>query len=110
MLTRAGAGALLLLASSFTAADWPQFRGPGGLGVAPDKNLPTIWSDASNLLWKTELPGPGSSSPIVVGDKIFITCYSGYGLDQNNPGYMASLKRHLLCLDRAGKILWKRDV
>src|SRR5205807_5480920 len=92
------------------AADWPQFRGPGGLGVAPDKNLPVAWSDSTNLLWKTSLPGPGSSSPIVVGARIFVTCHSGYGLKQNDPGEPKNLKRHLLCLNHQGKILWTRDI
>jgi outer membrane protein assembly factor BamB len=91
--------------------DWPQFRGPGGLGIALDaKNLPTVWSADHNLLWKTKLPGWGSSSPIVVGNRIFVTCYSGYGLDIHEPGDLKKLQRHLLCLDHAGKILWQRDV
>ncbi len=102
--------ALGLLVPALGAADWPQFRGPGGLGVAADKSLPVTWSDKSNIAWKTDLPGPGSSSPIVVGDKILVTCYSGYGLDQNDPGEPKNLKRHLVCLDRQGKINWQRDV
>lgn len=93
------------------AADWPQFRGPGGLGMAADKGLPVTWSADSNLAWKTELPGAGASSPIVVGDKILVTCYSGYGLDKTDPGDMKNLQRHLVCLDRAGgKIRWAREV
>jgi len=107
----------LLLIPSFLAAllalaaDWPQFRGPGGLGIAPDKGLPVTWSADSNVAWKTELPGRGASSPIVVGDKIFLTCYTGYGLTVKNPGNRTDLKRHLLCLDRqSGKLLWQRDL
>jgi outer membrane protein assembly factor BamB len=101
----------ILTAVLALAADWPQFRGPGGQGVAPDKGLPVTWSDDSNLLWKTALPGPGSSSPIVVGNRVFLTCYSGYGLPGKHPGNRADLKRHLLCLDRkSGKRLWPRDV
>jgi len=93
------------------AGDWPQFRGPGGLGVAHDTTkLPALWSADKNLLWKTELPGPGSSSPIIVGNRIFVTCYSGYGLDIHKPGDIKDLKRHVLCLDRTGKILWQREV
>jgi hypothetical protein len=91
------------------ASDWPQFRGPGGLGIAADKGLPTAFSATENVGWKRDLPGAGSSGPIVVGDKIFVTCYSGYGVP-GSEGEMADLKRHLVCLDRAGKILWKKDV
>jgi outer membrane protein assembly factor BamB len=90
------------------AADWLGFRGPGGLGVAPDKNLPTTWGPTKNVVWKTALPGPGASSPIVVGKKIFVTCYQGYG-DGNNAADMKDLKLVLVCLDRAGKILWQRE-
>ncbi len=91
------------------AGDWLQFRGPGGLGVAPDKNLPTAWSATSNVLWKTELPGAGSSSPIVVGKRIFVTTYSGYA-DGRSKGDIQGLKRHLVCLDPGGQILWQREV
>ena len=100
----------LCAAPPISAADWPQFRGPGGLGVAADKSLPATWSDNANIAWKTDLPGSGSSSPIVVGDKIFVTCYSGYGLDQDDPGDPKNLKRHLICLGKQGKILWTRDI
>jgi outer membrane protein assembly factor BamB len=72
--------------------------------------LPTTWSATSNIVWKTDLPGPGTSSPIIVGKKIFLTCYSGYGIDKNDPGDIKELKRHLLCIDsEKGKILWKRE-
>src|ERR1700722_19437045 len=93
------------------AADWPQFRGPGGLGVAAkEKGLPTEWDDDTNVAWKVELPGPGASSPIVVGDRVLVTCYSGYGVPGREAGDMKDLKRHLLCFDRAGKSLWKKEV
>lgn len=101
---------MALLTSTLPAADWLQFRGPGGLGVAAEKNLPTVWDDTTNIAWKTDLPGPGSSSPIFVGDKIFVTCYSGYGLKQDDPGDLKNLKRHLVCLNGDGKILWNREV
>jgi outer membrane protein assembly factor BamB len=101
-------GAVFLAGFSLFAADWLQFRGPGGLGIADGKNLPTTWSATSNVLWKTELPGAGASSPIVVGKKIYLTCYSGYGVGAG--GKMSNLKRHLVCLDRGmGKTLWTRD-
>ena len=104
-------GVLLLLSVSAFAGDWSQFRGPGGLGVSDEKNLPATWSDTENLVWKLDLPGPGSSSPIVWGDRVFVTCYTGYGLDENNPGEQENLKRHLLCVDRkTGKTLWDKEV
>src|SRR5262249_21403332 len=69
--------ALFALVGARLAADWPGFRGAKG-GVADDKNLPAeITKD--NIQWKVKLPGAGSSSPIVWGDKIFVTCYTGYG-------------------------------
>jgi outer membrane protein assembly factor BamB len=102
---------LALLASSLCAADWPQFRGPTADGVTTDANLPLTWSESENLVWRTELPGPGSSSPIVSGDKVFLTCYSGYGLDLKDPGDMSKLTRHAICLSkRDGKILWNQEI
>lgn len=106
---------LVLLSSSLTgsAVDWPRFRGPNGSGIAPDdKPVPVEWSATKNLKWQTALPGPGSSSPIVVGDRIFVTCWSGYATDgQQGTGDITALKRHLICVDRiTGKILWDRSV
>jgi outer membrane protein assembly factor BamB len=82
-------------------ADWPQFRGPGGLGISSATGLPLTWSADKNTVWTTELPGPGASSPITVDERIFVTCYSGYGADTEKPGNVADLKRHLLCLNRS---------
>jgi outer membrane protein assembly factor BamB len=102
---------VLVAAPPGAGGDWPQFRGPDGLGTSKEKDLPVRWSADKNLAWKTELPGPGSSSPITVGERIFVTCYSGYGLDAAKPGDMKKLKRHLVCLDRAkGRIRWSRQV
>lgn len=80
--------------------DWPRFRGPNGTGVSDDAGIPVEWSDSQNLRWKAALPGPGSSSPIVVADRVFVTCYSG------TEG--SELKRHLLCFQLAdGTPLWQ---
>jgi outer membrane protein assembly factor BamB len=99
------------VADPVRAENWPQFRGPGGLGVSEARGLPVRWSATENIAWKTNLPGPGSSSPIVWGDRIFVTCYSGYGLNESDPGNPEDLKRRLLCIQRAdGKILWDRAV
>ena len=67
-------------------ADWPQFRGAGATAASEDKGLPETWDADSNLLWKVKLPGHGASSPIVLGDRIYLTTYSGYGVDPGNPG------------------------
>ena len=57
------------------------------------------------------MPGPGVSSPIVVNGKVFVTCYSGYGLSRENPGEMKDLMRHLVCVDlQTGKVNWQQDV
>lgn len=102
---------LLCITTLSSFADWPQFRGPTADGVTMETNLPLTWSDKENIIWRTELPGPGSSSPIVTNDRVFLTCYSGYGLDPKNPGDMSKLVRHALCLDRkTGKILWDEKV
>jgi hypothetical protein len=88
------------------AADWSQFRGPGGTGIAPAADPPLSWDDAKSLRWKTPLPGPGSSSPIIVGDRIFLTYYTGYG-GESKSDKPSDLKRHLLCVNRSdGSTLW----
>lgn len=101
----------LIIAVSSSAADWPRFRGPTGDGITNDTSIPLKWSDKENIIWRTELPGAGSSSPIVSGDRVFLTCYSGYGLDAKDPGDLSKLKRHAICLNRRdGKILWQDEV
>ncbi|MGC3969417.1 MAG: PQQ-binding-like beta-propeller repeat protein [Pirellulales bacterium] len=109
-LAVAGFAFLLLaeIAMPALGSDWPRFRGPNGSGVSLDKaTTPTAWSPKENLKWKVALPGPGSSCPIVVGDKVFVTCWSGYAVDRGDLGDQKNLKRHLVCLDRAtGKLLW----
>ena len=81
--------------------DWTRFLGPKGRATVESVSVPLEWSADSNIQWKTELPGPGASSPIIVGEKVFITCYSGYGLQQQNPGDIKNLTRHLVCIDLA---------
>jgi outer membrane protein assembly factor BamB len=104
------AAAILLTTAAASAADWPRFRGPGGLGLG-ESAVPLEWSDEKNLLWKAPLPGPGSSSPVIHGDDVFVTCYSGYGVPADRGGEPAQLARHLLCIDRqTGAEKWRRDV
>ena len=102
---------ILILLGQASAGNWPCFRGPGSRGVSEETGLAITWSESENLSWRTALPGPGSSSPIVFGERVFVTCYSGYGLDPNEPGDPNALKRHLLCIRAAdGEILWDKAV
>jgi hypothetical protein len=115
--------------STVLGADWRQFRGPDGLGVTAEKGLPLEWSATKNLIWKTKLPGRGASSPITVGNRVFVTCYSGYGFgltkksdgkkkgtdnkkgDDDTKAYdsMADLRRHVVCVNRDnGDIVWSK--
>lgn len=91
-------------------ADWRQFRGPGGLGISSEKGLPVEWSAEKNVAWKVTLPGAGASCPVTQENWVFVTCYSGYGIDSKSPGKMEDLRRHLLCLDRkTGKTVWAKE-
>lgn len=102
---------LVAALSSADAADWSRFRGPNGAAVSDARGVATEWSDSKNVAWKTELPGPGSSSPIIVGDRVFVTCYSGYGSGRGAAGDINQLQRHLICVSlKDGKILWDRSV
>ena len=111
---RAGRLAAFAAASCACAAasDWPRFHGVNGSGISADQQpLPTKWSDSENLKWKVALPGPGSSSPIVVGQRVYVTCWSGYGADPKDAGDEKDLRRHLVCLDReSGKVIWDTPV
>ena len=113
MITRLSLLVLLSATLTASAADWLRFRGSNGSGIAPDdKPVPVEWSATKNLKWQTALPGPGSSSPIVVGDRVFVTCWSGYATEgQQGMGDITALMRHLICVDRStGKILWDRSL
>jgi outer membrane protein assembly factor BamB len=111
-LKLAAAGAGWAAAQRTTcAADWPQFRGPGMQGVSGEPGLPTTWSATHNVAWQVELPGAGTSSPIVVGDQIVLTCYSGYNVAGQPAGQMADLQRHVVSLGRsAGRLQWRTEI
>ena len=82
------------------ARAWPCFRGRGGLGISPYVNVPDDWDGPSgkNIVWKSPMPMPGNSSPIVVAGRIFIT-----GADEK--------QRQMFCFDaKSGKLLWQREV
>lgn len=90
--------------------DWPAFRGPSGMGLSSAKNLPTKWSETENIAWKVALPGPGASSPIVFGDRIYLTYYTGFFVP-GEEGNKENLKRHLLALKRTdGSTIWDKAV
>ncbi len=91
--------------------DWPQFRGPDGQGVLNSGDLPKTWDSKKNILWKVELPGAGTSSPIVRGSRIYVTSYSGYNVPRQPRGEQDQLRLHLHCLDlKTGKLLWTTTV
>ncbi|HUQ90755.1 MAG TPA: PQQ-binding-like beta-propeller repeat protein [Bryobacteraceae bacterium] len=91
--------AISLCAAS--AIDWPQWRGADGAGVADGGKLPTQWSETENVQWSVKLPGWGTSSPVVYGDRLFVT-------SQSEEGGKKSLLT--LCFYRkTGKELWRHD-
>jgi outer membrane protein assembly factor BamB len=91
-------GTLVLMLVRGVASDWPQFRGPGGLGIAADATVPPVeFGPENNVVWKTPLAS-GHSSPVLWGERIFFTTFDA--------GKLAAV-----CLDRrTGSILWSREV
>lgn len=90
---------VLLAVSTAAADDWPHWRGPKRDGVSAEKNLPTSWGPETNILWKLPLPGPAGSTPVVIGERIFLTSPSADGD-----------KLLLLCAGRDGKLRWEKSV
>ena len=91
---------LTLAALPAHAADWPEFRGPGGLGVYAGKPLVTEWGVEKNVTWKTPLPGVAWSSPIAVGGKLFLTTAV-----PGSVGDPADYSLRALCVDQAKGII-----
>lgn len=110
--TIAVATLILSSAASIKAEDWTRFLGTNGTGLSSSKvAAPTSWSATENMKWKVDLPGYGSSSPIVLGDTVYLTCYTGYGLSAEDPGDIKKLTRHLLAIDRkSGETRWTATV
>jgi outer membrane protein assembly factor BamB len=121
------ASAVSLASLAAAEENWPQWRGPGGQGVSGEARVPTEWTSTKNVLWKTALPGTGMSSPIVWGDRIYLTSMlegeaipgqravqHRYGKDEDwvHPDSVAADKKHALkvvAIDaRSGQILWDR--
>lgn len=94
-----------------SAGDWLQFRGPTGQRASDERGLPVEWNERKNLAWKVKLPGAGSSTPILYGDRIYLTCYSGYNVPGRPTGRQNQLRRHVLCLNRRdGTQNWSAEV
>jgi outer membrane protein assembly factor BamB len=99
-----------LLLGQEKSSNWTQFRGPNGQGISSDKGVPEKWSSKENIHWKTELPGGGTSTPIILGKKVYLTCYSG-AVPKGRSLDLTKLKLHLVCINREnGEILWNKEI
>jgi outer membrane protein assembly factor BamB len=91
---------LLLMVSSLRAENWPAWRGAAARGVSDERNLPIRWGKTENIRWKTPLPGPGNSTPVVWGDRIFLT-----------QALESGKRRGIVAFDRrSGKQLWQEVI
>ena len=96
--------ALLSLSFSALAGDWTNWRGPNYNGATTATGLPTKFSKTKNIAWKTALPGASAATPIVAGDRVFLTAAQ---IEDSGSGKGRLLA---MCLDRkSGKILWERN-
>jgi outer membrane protein assembly factor BamB len=100
--------------------NWPQFRGPGSTGVADDPRLPDTWSETENVIWKTDIPGMGWSSPIIWGKRVFLTSAVSTGeIEKPKKGLYFGGERKksddehryvVYALDfDTGKVLWEKE-
>ncbi len=117
---------VLLMAVSWAASghadNWPAWRGVNGAGVSSEQKLPLKWSPTENVRWKVKLPSAGNSTPIIWGDRVFITQANDVTLwppkvpgnfagGSSAGGHAVAEKRSVLCFQRSdGKLLWQRDV
>src|SRR5690349_12016516 len=86
-----------LLPSVALADNWPGWRGPTGMGISPEKELPVHWSATENVRWKVPVSGTGVSTPVVWGDRVFLTASDGRMND----------RLHVYCYHRGdGRTLW----
>ena len=100
-------------------ADWPQWRGPNGQGIAFESKVPIEWSETKNIAWRAELPGRGWSSPLIVGNHVWITAahetraseeQAKERLKANTGGQplvvLSEVRIHATCIDKeSGKVL-----
>ncbi|SRR5579871_466999 len=120
--------AIATAAAPSTSTDWPGWRGPTQNGISPLKDLPLSWSDKQNIAWRTAIPGKGLSSPVVWGNRVFLTAdvigeavegyvapkHRAWGRPFRNPDSVPANNKHalhVLAFDAAtGKQLWDRVV
>jgi outer membrane protein assembly factor BamB len=108
----------LLQASPDTTSEkyWPQWRGPHATGVSKTADPPVEWSETKNVRWKTEIPGRGSASPVIWGDKVFVLSAVPVGVDgaashQPRGGVRPAVahKFVVMAIDRkTGKVAWEK--
>lgn len=79
------------------ADNWPEWRGPNGNGISEETGLPTKWNGTDDAAWRAPLPGPAGSTPVIWGDRIYLTTSDGDALA-------------LMGLDTSGKVLWKESI
>ncbi|HEV2837063.1 MAG TPA: PQQ-binding-like beta-propeller repeat protein, partial [Pyrinomonadaceae bacterium] len=117
--------AVFALTTAGSAANWPQWRGPDGSGISNEKNLPAEWTPTKNIKWKTPITGRGHSSPIVWGNRVFVTSavegdvvqgakavkHVSEGKEFLHPDSIGADRKHtfkVIALNRdSGKILWE---
>jgi len=80
----------LSLTGALSAENWPNWRGPTSTGTSPESGLPVKWSDTENVAWKAPIRGLGISSPIVWGDRVFVTSQVGTGVARSGPRLVQS--------------------
>jgi outer membrane protein assembly factor BamB len=111
----------LACSPAFADSHWPQFRGPDSRGVSEEKDLPDTWSTTENVAWSVEIPGLGWSSPIVWGDRVFLTTTlkkgerefpkKGLYFGGDRPKPEDEHVWRVYCLDVAsGKVVWEKTV
>jgi outer membrane protein assembly factor BamB len=112
-------GTMLGISDAQAQENWPQFRGPGSRGVSEEKDLPDTWSKTKNVVWTVKIPGRGWSSPVVWGDRIFLTSAMQLKgkVEKVKPGLYFGGERSIplphrwtvYCIDfKTGKILWEK--
>jgi hypothetical protein len=88
------------IATTTRAEDWLSFRGPRGTGISTDKAIPLTWGEKTNVRWRVELPDRGNSTPVLCGDRVFVT-----------QAVTKDKRRTLLAFDlKTGKKLWQAGV